>query len=265
MPSAPHQDGGRGGASVALAGGGGGMGGGIRPTHGLNCHRSEGAKGGARGGAVKHACRSVIAHGPAAPWSGGRRRSLALGGAPGGGGGGGGGGVGGGGDPPAADGRGGIGRRAGGGRPCSHPSARVRLPGDPVQEVLVKARVDAAEDVRPPGCGPDLPRLRQDGPRDIGYPRKEGVHRGRHLQRGCRGLGAGGGGGLAGGLIVPHPAPPVHRHGVGPDGGRLSHEEGDAAERADVPSGVGVVRAHHLAVPGWPRQRRGGLLLAHWR
>ena len=34
--------------------------------------------------------------------------------------------------------------------------------------------------------------------------------------------GLGSGSGLAGGVVVPRPAPPIHRHGAGPAGGRLS-------------------------------------------
>ena len=72
-------------------------------------------------------------------------------------------------------------------------------------------------------------------------------------------------GGLAGGVVVPNPALAVHRHGVGPAGGRLSLEEGEAAERAELPVGEGVVPAHHPAVPGRPPQNGAGLLLPHGR
>ena len=82
VTSATHRSGGRGGATVAPAGGGG-TGGSTRPTRELNCCRSNGVKGGVKGGATTHACRSTIAlgpDGPAAPRSGGRRRSPAQGG-----------------------------------------------------------------------------------------------------------------------------------------------------------------------------------------
>ena len=72
-----------------------------------------------------------------------------------------------------------------------------------------------------------------------------------------------GGEGPAGGVGVPHPAPPVHRHVVGPAGGRLSLEEGEAAAWAEVPA-VGGVPPHHPAVPGRPPQRLAGLLLPQW-
>ena len=166
--------GGGGGASAAPAEGGNG--GSIHPVHGLNCHPSEGAKGGASGGVAKHACRSIVALGPAAVWLGGRRRSTAQGG--------------------RARRRGG--RRARRRRPANGRrqgwdwearraavlpslSEAASLPSDLVQEVPVKARVDAAETVRPLGCGPDLPRLRQGGPADLGDQGEEGMHRGDHL------------------------------------------------------------------------------------
>ena len=94
----------------------------------------------------------------------------------------------------------------------------------------------------------DLPWLRQGGPPHVGDQGGEGVHRVGHLQPGRCGLG--GGGGVAGGFVVPHPAPPVQPHGVGPAGGRLSLEEGEAAERAEVLAGGGVVPALQPAVPG---------------
>ena len=160
--------------------------------------------------------------------------------------------MGGGGSPPAAGGRGGGGLvDAGGGRA---PTPRQGLPGDLVQEVPVGAGVDAAEDVWPPGCGPDLPRLRQGGPPDVGEPGEEGVHPGGHLPLGRRGLGVGGGGGGAGGrVVVPHPAPPVHRHGVGPAGGRLCLEEGEAAAWAEVLPSPPLAKSRGSArrSPGW--------------
>ena len=76
-------------------------------------------------------------------------------------------------------------------------------------------------------------------------------------------LWGGGGGGRAGGVVVPHPVPPVHPHGVGPAGGRLPLEEGEAAERADVPACGGVAPYLHPALPGRPPQRRAHLLLPH--
>ena len=87
---------------------------------------------------------------------------------------------------------------------------------------------DAAEDVRPPGSGPDLTRLQQGGPLSVGELREEGVHLNGHVPPGRRGVGVGvwGRGGLAGGVIVPHPAPSVHRYGVGPAGHCLRRGRG---------------------------------------
>ena len=89
------------------------------------------------------------------------------------------------------------------------------------------------------------------------------MHRVGHVQPPRCGPGVGGV--LAGGVVVPHPAPLVHPHSVGPTGGRLSPEEGEAAERAEVLASGGVVPALHPAVPGWPPQRRARLLLPHGR
>ena len=59
-------------------------------------------------------------------------------------------------------------------------------------------------------------------PVDVGEPGEDGVHLGSHVppgRRGCRVRR-----GLAGGVVVPHPAPLVHRRAVGPAGGCLSRE-----------------------------------------
>ena len=68
-----------------------------------------------------------------------------------------------------------------------------------------------------------------------------------------------------GGVVVPHPAPQVHPHGVGPADGHLPLEEGEAAERAEEPAGGGVVLALHPAVPGRPPRRVAPLLPPHGR
>ena len=68
------------------------------------------------------------------------------------------------------------------------------------------------------------------------------------------------GGRLAGGLVVPDLAPPVHPHSVVPAGGRHPLEEGEAAARAEEPVGRGVVPQLHTAGPGLPPQRLARLL-----
>ena len=66
----------------------------------------------------------------------------------------------GGGGPPAAGGRGGGGAGRRGGAAVLPPLGKVAgPPGDLVHEVPVGAGVDAAEDVWPPGYGPNLPRM----------------------------------------------------------------------------------------------------------
>ena len=140
----------------------------------------------------------------------------------------------------------------------------IVLPGYLVQEVPVGAGGDTAGDVWPPGGGPDLPRLRQDGPLDVCEPGQEGVHLGGHLPPSRRGDGVGGGGGLAGGVIVPQPAPRVACRGVGPAGSGLSLEECEAAARAEVLA-VGEVPTLHQSVLGRQPHRHAGLLLPQWR
>ena len=165
---------------------------------------------GQRGGATKHACRSAIARGPvgpAAPWSSGRRRLPAQGGRAGRRGHG----LGGGGGPPRASGRGRAGRR--GGRLCSHPSAR-RL-------------ASRATSCRWSSWRPGSTRQRTSGHRAVAQPspcssrvaRQTSVIRGRRActlaatsSQVAKGSGLGGGG-LAGRVVVPDPAPTVHRHG----------------------------------------------------
>ena len=51
---------------------------------------------------------------------------------------------------------------------------------------------------------------------------------------------------------------------MGPAGGRLSLQEGEAAARAEAPAAGGVVPMHHPALPSRPPQRRAGLGLPHW-
>ena len=68
----------------------------------------------------------------------------------------------------------------------------IGLPGDLVQEVPVRARGDAAEDVWRLGGDLDLPWLRQGGPPHVGGLGEEGVHLGGHLPPGPRGVGVGG-------------------------------------------------------------------------
>ena len=63
------------------------------------------------------------------------------------------------------------------------------------------------------------------------------------------------GGRLAGGVIVPDPAPPFQAHGVVPAGGRRPLEEGEAAARAEEPTGRGVVPLLNTAEQGLPPQR----------
>ena len=134
--------------------GGGGKEGSTHPTHVLSHQWLEGAKGGAKG-AAKHACRLILAPGPATPWSHGRRRSASQG---------------------ALTGwrrgrrrarrRPAFSKRQGGGGGWAaqgvtllpFPGDAASFLGDLVQEVLVKPRVDASEEVRPQGRGMDLPR-----------------------------------------------------------------------------------------------------------
>ena len=71
------------------------------------------------------------------------------------------------------------------------------------------------------------------------------------------------GGRLAGGVVVPDPAPPVHPHGVVPAGGRRPREEGEAAARAEESAGRRVVPLLHTAGPGLPPQRLARLLPPH--
>ena len=111
----------------------------------------------------------------------------------------------------------------------------------------------------------NLPRIRQGGPPHIGDQREEGVDSVSHVPPRRLGPGVGGVGGLAGGVVVPHPAPLVHPHGVGPARGRLPLKEGEAAERAEEPAGWGVVPALLPAVPGRPPQRLARLLPPHER
>ena len=70
------------------------------------------------------------------------------------------------------------------------------------------------------------------------------------------------GGWLTGGIVVPYPAPPVHPHGVGPAGGRLSLEEGEAVARTKEPARRGVVPLPHAVRPGLP-QRHARVLPPH--
>ena len=66
------------------------------------------------------------------------------------------------------------------------------------------------------------------------------------------GPGSTGGGGVAGGVIVPHPAPPVHRHGLG----LVSLEESEAAAGAEMPPVGGVPTPHPPAVAAATSARR---------
>ena len=115
----------------------------------------------------------------------------------------GGGGVGGDGGLPAAGGMGG-GSRAQGVTLLPSPGDMASFSGDLMQEVVVKRRVDAAEDVGPLGRGIDRPRLRQGGPADVGDHGEEGMH--HHLKPCRRGAGVGGGGAWrAGSLFLTWP------------------------------------------------------------
>ena len=98
------------------------------------------------------------------------------------------------------------------------PSEAESFLEDLVQEVPVRPRLSTAEDVGPPGRGTDLPRLGQGSPPRVGDQREEGVDRVGHVSP--HRLGPRVGGGLADRVDVPHLAPPVHPHGVGPADGR---------------------------------------------
>ena len=180
------------------------------------------------------------------------------------------------------------GRRQGGGGlevrgaavlPCLGQAAS--LPGDLVQEVPVEAGVDAAEDVWPPGCGPDLPRLRQGGPLDVGDPGEEGVHLGGHVQPACQGLGVGGGGGWRAGSLShtrPHqstatawglPAALSPSKRVRRRCGRRCQQSGGSSQRTTRPCRVGrhsgaPVSSYHIGakyqrhVYGRPALRASG-------
>ena len=84
------------------------------------------------------------------------------------------------------------------------------------------------------------------------------MHLGGHLPPGRPGVGVQGA--LAGGVVVPHRAPQVHRHGVGPAGGRLPLEEAAAWVEAPV---VGGVPTLYPAMVGRPPHWRTGLLPPH--
>ena len=182
-----------------------------------------------------------------------------LRGAPGGGGGGGGG-AGGGGRLPAARKRGGL---AGAGANCAPipwrggwPPGRPRAAG-PREGRSTRRRTSGHRAVA--RTCPSSGRVAHQTFEDRGRRACTAVPTSSPVAVGVRG----GGGGLAGVVVVPRPAPPVHRHGVQPAGGRLSLEEGEAVEREEVPVGGGVVPAHHWAVPGQPPQRRAGLLVPY--
>ena len=134
---------------------------------------------------------------------------------------------------------------------------------DLVHAVPARPRPNAAEGIGPPCRGMNLSRLRQDGPPHVGDQREEGVDRIGHFSPRC--LRPRVGGWLAGGIVVPYPAPLVHPHGVGPAGGRLSLEEGEAAARTKEPVGRGVVPLLHASRPGLPPQRHARLLPPHGR
>ena len=230
----------------------GGEGGNPHPPHKTARHWSKGARREVSGAAT-HACRLTVGPSHAAPRSGGRARS------------------------PSKGGRAGRrrGRRLGERRSAtgarqgrrrrtlgatSLPVAREAegLPEDLVHAVLDRPRPGPAEGVGPQRRGVDLPRLRQDGPSHVGDHREEGVDGVGHLSP--RRLRPRVGGRLAGGVVVPHPAPPVHPHGVVPAGGRCPLEEGEAAARAEESAGSWVVPLLHAAGPGLPPRRLARLL-----
>ena len=207
-------------------------------------------------GAARHACRIAVGPSPAAPGLGCRPR------------------------PPSKGGRAGRrrGRRRGERRATTGarkgrrwrpreaaalPVAREAegLPEDLVHAVPGRPWPSAAEGVGPQRRGVDLPGLRRDGPPHVADRGEDGVDGVGHVPP--RHLGPRAGGRLAGGVVVPDPAPPVHPNGVVPPGGRRPLEEGEAAARAEEPAGGGVVPLLHAAGPGLPPQRLARFLPPH--
>ena len=135
-----------------------------------------------------------------------------------------------------------------------------------MQEVPVQAGVDKAEDVRALGRGPNLPRLRQGGPPGVGDPGGEGLHLGGHLQLACQGIGVGGGGGgwRTGSLFHTRPQQSAATAWGLPAAVSPSKRVRRRSERRCQQSRA-VFPMHHPAVPGWPPQRRAGLLMPHRR
>ena len=237
--------------------GGGGERSGTYPIQTLIRQWSEGARGGATG-AARHACRLISDPKPAAPWSGGWIRSSPQGGR-------------------AGRWRGrckwrwrpATGKRQGG-RPRTRGAALLPFPkeAESLLEDLLQVSRSAPGSVRRRTSGHrgmNLPQLRQGGPPHIvtrGRKAWTALATSRHV---ASGPGWVGGGGLAGGVVVQHPAPRVHPHCVGPAIGHLPLEEGEAAERAEEPARRGVVPALHPAVPGRPPQRLARLLPPHGR
>ena len=148
-----------------------------------------------------------------------------------------------------------------GGRSFPISSEAEGLLEDLVHAVVDWPRSSAAEGIGPQYRGMNLTGLRQDGPLHVVDHREEGPEGIGHLTP--RRPRPRVGGRLAGGVVVPDPAPPVHPHGVVPAGGRRPLEEGEAAARAEEPAGRGVVPPLHTAGSGLPPQRLARLLLPH--
>ena len=219
----------------------GGERGNPHPPHKLVRRWSWGARREVRG-AARHACRLTVDPSPAAPWSDSRARSPSKGGRRRG--------------RRRRERRSAMGARQGR-RRCTLRAAPfpVAREAEGLLEGHVHAVLDwpwpsAAEGIGPQGRGVDLPRLRQDGPPHVGDHREEGVYGIGHLPP--RRPRTGVWGRLAGGVVVPDPAPPVHPHGVVPAGGRCPLEEGEAAARAEEPAWRGAVPLLHTAGPGLP-------------
>ena len=85
-----------------------------------------------------------------------------------------------------------------------------------IEEVLVEAGGDAADDVRPASGGPHLAWVQQRAPTDVDDPGEEGVHLGRPLPPSRRDFGVGGGLGGGGRGLCPTPGPssPAPRRGA---------------------------------------------------
>ena len=207
-------------------------------------------------GAVRHACTLTINPSPAAPWSGGRAQLPSKG--------------------WSARRRGGRRRRerrpamgewqggrlhTQGGAPFPVSSKAEGLPEHLVHAVRARPLSNAAEGIGPPCRGMNLSRLHRDGPPHIGDHREEVVDGVGHVPP--RLLGPRVRGWLAGGIVVPNPAQPVHAHGVVPAGGRLPLEEGGAGVWAEEPAGRGVVPPLHAASPDLPPQELARLLPPH--